>query len=222
MCCSSATRLLLALLGRGTSTLRLFLGDVDTCNSVGDCCNICLSFYTTNISIRSVKKTIEASISIDIGGSTLSIDASIVIGIVMKSNIFGPCSPEDRSSVSGHLCMNCFDTALFLFGEESESSHKLLEGNSACGSVLDLAESEIDICICKLLVNKLGVLCHLGKTLTIHGVLSGSAVVCERFLKCFWCYASFNHLVFCKSLCLLLSRINQATYQSYLNIQELI
>lgn len=85
---------------------------------MGDCCNICLSFDTTHISIRSVKKSIKASVSIDISGTTLSIDTSIVIGIIMECNGFGPCSSQDRSSISGYLSMNCFDTALFLFRKE--------------------------------------------------------------------------------------------------------
>ena len=129
----------------------------------------------------------------------MSMNTRVLIRIVMEPDGFSLRSSEDRTLGAGNFGMDGVGTNLLFLCKDCESSHKLIKGDSASSSLLNFCEGHIDVRGSELLVNQLGILCHLGEALTIHGVLTGTTVVRECLLKRFWCSVCLNHLSFVKS-----------------------
>jgi len=160
---------------------------MDSGDLMGDGSNTrCTRLDSTHICIRSIKKTVETSVSIHGAWAAMGVHSRVLIRVIVEPDSLGLCSPEDGTSRSGYLSVNSVSCALFLLREDSKASHELIEGNSASGAVLDFRESHVDIRSCELLVNQLRILGHLRETLAVHGGLPGSAIVCECLLKRFW------------------------------------
>ena len=155
--------------------------------------------YAPNIRIRTVKKSIEASVGINSAGTAMRMNTRVLIRVVVEPDGFSLRASEDWTLRAGNLGMDGIRTNLLFLGKDCESSHKLIKGDPASCSLLNFREGHIDVRGGELLVNQLGVLSHLGEALAIHSGLTGATVVRECLLKCFWRSVCLNHLSFVKS-----------------------
>jgi len=142
LCSLRTTCLLLTLLCWGTFSL--LFSDMDSSDLMGDSGNVCISnLDSANISIRSIKKTVKTAVSIDSAGSTVSMHAGILVGVIMESHSFSLSSLENWTGRCCNLSVHCIHTNLFLLSKKFQSSQELVEVNPAGSSVLNLAEGEI-------------------------------------------------------------------------------
>lgn len=68
---------------------------MDASDLVGDGSDTCSSLDSAHIRIRSVKKTVKATVGIDVGWTTLGVHARVLILVVVESHGIGLSTSQD-------------------------------------------------------------------------------------------------------------------------------